>query len=337
MTQFGYHASHEQFAPSDLLRWVQLAEAQGFAAIMCSDHFHPWSERQGESGFAFAWLGAAMQATSLPFGSVCAPGYRYHPAILAQAAATLAAMYPDRYWIALGSGQLLNEHITGEAWPRKVERNARLQESAEIMRRLWAGEAVNHAGHVCVEDARLYTRPETPPLLIGAALTPATAEWLGSWADGMITVAQPREKLQEMIDRFRQGGGAGKPIFLQAQHSYDPQEERALQGAYDQWHTCIFSSNVATDLRTVEQFEAAGKVIQPEMMYDYVRISADLDKHIEWLQGDAAMGFERVYIHNVNREQEQFIRAFGKHVLPALTNSAKQSSKQSSKQSREAI
>src|SRR5687768_2046557 len=114
MTSFGYHASHEQFAPSLLLQWSQLAEEMGFEAIMCSDHFHPWSERQGQSGFSFAWLGAAMQATSLSFGSVCAPGQRYHPAIVAQATATLAEMFPQRYWVALGSGQLLNEHITGE-------------------------------------------------------------------------------------------------------------------------------------------------------------------------------------------------------------------------------
>jgi alkanesulfonate monooxygenase SsuD/methylene tetrahydromethanopterin reductase-like flavin-dependent oxidoreductase (luciferase family) len=173
-------------------------------------------------------------------------------------------------------------------------------------------------GSVHVEAARLYTRPQTAPLLIGAALTPATAEWLGSWADGMITVAQPREKLQEMIERFRQGGGDGKPLFLQAQHSYARREEDALQGAYAQWRTCLFPSSVATDLSDVEQFDAAGNFVQPEKMRDSVRISANLDKHIEWLQGDAELGFERIYIHNVNRQQEQFIRAFGNEVLPAL-------------------
>jgi probable non-F420 flavinoid oxidoreductase len=290
----------------------------GFQAIMCSDHFHPWSERQGQSGFAFAWLGAALQLTSLSFGSVCAPGYRYHPAVVAQATATLAEMFPGRYWVALGSGQLLNEHITGEHWPGKDERNARLKECADIIRRLWAGERVDHHGRVCVDDALLYTRPKELPLLIGAALTASTAEWLGSWVDGLITVVQPREKLQELIDRFRQGGGAGKPLFLQAQHSYAPQEEEALQGAYDQWRASIFASNVATQIKTTEQFDAAAQVIQPETLRKYVRISADLNQHIEWLSGDAAMGFDRVYIHNVNRDQEQFIRAFGKDVLPAL-------------------
>ena len=135
----GFHANHEQVRPDRLLRLVQAAEAAGFDAAMCSDHWAPWSERQGESGFALSWLGAALATTSMPFGVVNAPGQRYHPAIVAQAAATLATMFPDRFWIAIGSGQLLNEHITGERWPTKDERNARLREAADVMRRLWAG------------------------------------------------------------------------------------------------------------------------------------------------------------------------------------------------------
>ena len=151
--RIGFHASHEQFGPDRLLRLVQSAEAAGFDAAMCSDHWAPWSEVQGESGFAWSWLGAAMATTALPFGVVNAPGQRYHPAIIAQAAATLNVMFPDRFWIAVGSGQLLNEHITGEAWPIKDDRNARLRESADVMRRLWAGEAVTHTGHVTVSEA----------------------------------------------------------------------------------------------------------------------------------------------------------------------------------------
>src|SRR3712207_584894 len=142
---------------------------------MCSDRFHPWTERQGESGFAWSWLGAAMQAPALPFGVVCAPGQRYHPAVVAQAAATLAEMFPGRFWLAVGSGQALNEHITGGAWPPKAERNARLEECVEVIRALWAGETVSRRGRwVRVEAARLYTRPETPPLLFGAAVSEAT-------------------------------------------------------------------------------------------------------------------------------------------------------------------
>jgi coenzyme F420-dependent glucose-6-phosphate dehydrogenase len=126
MAVVGYHASHEQVAPSALLAAVQDAEAAGFSRAMCSDHFSPWSRRQGESGFAWSWLGAALQATRLPFGVVTAPGQRYHPAVTAQAAATLAELFPDRFWMALGTGEFSNEHITGARWPNKAERNARL-------------------------------------------------------------------------------------------------------------------------------------------------------------------------------------------------------------------
>ena len=137
MTDVGYHASHEQFAPSELLEYVRLAEECGFDHCLASDHFHPWSERQSESGFVWSWLGSAMEATSMTFGTVNAPGYRYHPAIVAQAAATLREMYPDRFWLSVGSGQLLNEGVVGTDWPVKDERNARLEECAEVMRRLW--------------------------------------------------------------------------------------------------------------------------------------------------------------------------------------------------------
>jgi coenzyme F420-dependent glucose-6-phosphate dehydrogenase len=179
MTRFGYHVSHEQFAPSDLLRWTKCAEAAGFDCAMSSDHFHPWSERQGQSGFAWSWLGAAMEATKLPFGIISAPGYRYHPAVIAQGAATLSQMYPDRLWLALGSGEAINESITGAAWPDKQERNARLFECAQIIRALFAGETVTHRGRVTVVEATLYTRPAIAPMLVGAATSESTAGMAG--------------------------------------------------------------------------------------------------------------------------------------------------------------
>jgi G6PDH family F420-dependent oxidoreductase len=179
MTTIGYHASHEQFAPSELRDCVIAAERAGFAAAMCSDHFAPWSRRQGHSGFAWAWLGAALQATTLSLGVVNAPGDRYHPAIIAQAAATLAEMFPGRFWLALGSGQALNEHITGARWPPKPERNARLLECVAVMRALWRGETVTHHGLIEVEEARLWSLPQSPPQVVGAALSEETAELAG--------------------------------------------------------------------------------------------------------------------------------------------------------------
>lgn len=321
MTKIGYHASHEQFKPSTLLECVRMAEQAGFTAALSSDHFHPWSEQQGQSGFAWSWLGAAMQATSLSFGVVNAPGQRYHPAIIAQAAATLAEMFPNRFWVALGSGQALNENITGERWPIKAKRNARLKECVEVIRALWAGETVTHHGLVCVEEAKLYSRPETPPAIIGAAITPETAEWLGSWADGLITISCPPEKLRKVVEAFYRGGGEGKPMYLKVQLSYARDEATAQQGAHEQWRYNIFKNILMTELRTPAQFDAAGEFVKPEEMDELIRISADPQQHIDWLQKDIELGFNELLLHNVNREQQQFIEVFGEKVLPALANS----------------
>ncbi|NJN57187.1 MAG: TIGR03885 family FMN-dependent LLM class oxidoreductase [Leptolyngbyaceae cyanobacterium SL_5_9] len=319
MVKIGYHASHEQFKPSELLKYVRLAEQAGFTHALSSDHFHPWTEQQGQSGFAWSWLGAAMQATpSLSYRVVCAPGQRYHPAIIAQAAATLAEMFPDRFWVTVGSGQALNESITGEKWPIKSDRNARLKECVDVMRSLWAGETVTHRGLVCVEGAKLYSRPETPPLIIGAAVTAKTAEWLGSWADGLITISRPPEKLKEVVDAFRQGGGGGKPMLLKVQLSYDRDEAAARQKAHEQWRSNIFENVLMTELQTPHQFEVAGQFVQPDELNGHVRISADPQQHIDWLRQDVELGFSELLLHNVNREQQQFIEVFGEQVLPAL-------------------
>ncbi len=259
MTTLGYHCSHEQFSPSQLLRYVCLAESAGFSSAMCSDHFNPWLSTQGQSGFAWAWLGAALQATQLPFGVVNAPGQRYHPAVIAQAAATLAEMFPNRFWMALGSGQLLNEHITGARWPDKPTRQARLLECVTIIRALVDGETVTHDGLVTVRNVRLYTRPASPVKLMGAAVSIETAEWVGSWADGLITVFKPPQQLQQVVDAFHRGGGFGKPMYLQAQVSYAPTDELAIQAAYDQWRQAGLESCMLPELEAPEDFESATK------------------------------------------------------------------------------
>jgi coenzyme F420-dependent glucose-6-phosphate dehydrogenase len=314
----GFHASHEQFRPDRLLRLVQAAEAAGFDAAMCSDHWGPWSEEQGESGFAWSWLGAALATTSLPFGVVNAPGQRYHPAIIAQAAATLNVMFPDRFWIAIGSGQLLNEHITGERWPTKPERNERLREAADIMRLLWAGETVSHAGHVTVSEAKLWTRPERPPMLVGAAVTPPTAAWVAEWADALITVVQADEQLDAVVDAFRANGGEGKPMYLQVHVAYAPSEGEARDAAFAQWRQNTLPNSVATELAHPAQISAAATHVTPEDLDGAVRISSDLGRHVEWLRGDLERGFDGLYLHEVGPEQERFVEVFGREVLPRL-------------------
>ncbi len=316
MTRISYHASHEQFSPGELLRLVQRAEQAGFAGAMSSDHFKPWSEQQGHSGFAWSWLGAAMQATALPFGVVNAPGQRYHPAIIAQAAATLAEMFPDRFWVALGTGQYVNEAITGERWPPKSERNARLAECVDVIRALWRGEVVTHRGRVVVEEARLWSLPARPPRIVGAALTPPTAAWVGSWADALITTWRPRAKLEEMIGAFRGGAGAGKPLLLKIQVSYDVDDRAARRGAWEQWRTTVLPPSVLEDLRQVAQFDALGPFVDPDELDQGVLISSDPARHADCLAEAAELGFEEIVVHNVNRSQERFIDVFGERVLP---------------------
>src|SRR5690606_34875092 len=170
MTTIGYHASHEQLPPRDLLAAVKLAESVGFDAAMCSDHLSPWTTAQGHSGFAWAWLGAALASTRFPIGVVTAPGQRYHPVILAQAIATLEQMFPGRFWAALGSGEAINEHVTGTGWPEKPDRDRRLRGCADAMRRLLAGETVQRAGTIFVDQARVWSRTDVPLPLLGAVL-----------------------------------------------------------------------------------------------------------------------------------------------------------------------
>ncbi|WP_306207528.1 TIGR03885 family FMN-dependent LLM class oxidoreductase [Actinoplanes sp. RD1] len=317
MTDYGLHCSHEQIPPADLLTAVIAAERAGFDAAMCSDHFSPWSERQGQSAFAWSWLGAALQATNLSFGVVNAPGQRYHPAIIAQAIGTLGSMFPGRFWAALGSGEYSNEHITGEPWPRKEIRNERLLASVGVIRDLLDGKEVTRDGLIKVDRARLWTRPETPPMLIGAAVSVATARWCASWADGLVTVNAPEEHLREMIAAYRDAGGRG-PVCLQVHLSWAPTEQEAERIAHEQWRSNIFPPPVCWDLETAEHFDAVSEHVTVEQVRETVNISADLDKHIEWLRSYEALGFDRIYLHHVGQELLPFIETFGAKVLPAL-------------------
>lgn len=318
MTTYGFHASHEQIPPSTLLRHVRTAQQAGFTRAMCSDHFAPFGPEQGQSGFAWSWLGAALATTDLPMGVVNAPGQRYHPAIVAQAAATLAEMFPGRFWLAVGSGQALNEHITGERWPPKDERNARLRESVDVIRSLLAGECVSHRGLVTVDRAVLYTRPAQPPPLIGAAVTPDTARWVGSWADGLITLNRPLDELRPVIEAFRERGGEGKPVLLQVHLSWHRNEQTALRLAHEQWRTAILGGDVGWDVAMPADFVEATEYVRPDDMREHVLVSADPARHAGWLREYADLGVDEMYLHHVGREQQEFLDVFGERVLPQV-------------------
>ena len=319
MPRIGLHCSHEQIPPSRLLEHAEHAEEAGFDCLMSSDHFSPWSSRQGESGFAWSWLGAALASTGLPAGVVNAPGQRYHPAIVAQAAATLCEMFPGRLWVALGTGEASNEHITGDPWPDKDTRNARLRECVDIMRALFAGETVSHDGLVKVDRAKLHTRPEHPPPLIGAAISTKTAGWVGEWADGLATVNQPRDKLQQMIGAFRANGGARKRLVLQVHLSWAPDYAEAMRTAWDQWRTNVFPPPICWDLETIEDFDRlADEKAAEQMVRHTVFVFSDLKRHAAYLHELAELGFDEINLHHVGQDLTAFIDTFGEHVLPRL-------------------
>lgn len=320
MPIIGFHASHEQVHPAELLEDVKHAEQAGFTAAMCSDHFAPWSERQGHSGFAWSWLGAALATTTLPFGVVTAPGQRYHPAITAQAAATLAAMFPGRFWMALGSGEAVNEHITGDGWPRKELRDARLRECAQIIRDLLAGDEVSSDGLVTVDRARIWTLPDEPPAQLGAAVSVETAAAVAEWADGLITVDQPTEQLRQMIEVYHEADGRGR-CCVQVHLSWDEDEARAVQIAHDQWRSNVFPSVLAWNLETPAQFDAASQNVAPEDMRPHLLMSSDPAVYIKRISELIDLGFDEIYLHHVGQQQRAFIDFFGEHVLPVVTAS----------------
>ena len=319
MPVIGFHNSHEQIHPAELLTTVQHAEEVGFTAAMCSDHFAPWNSEQGHSGFAWSWLGAALATTHLPFGVVNAPGQRYHPAIIAQAAATLAEMYPGRFWVALGTGEASNEHITGDPWPDKPTRNARLRECADVMRALFAGEEVTHHGLVHIDRARLWTLPAEPPPLVGAAVSEPTARWLAGWADGLATICQGRETMERVIGGWRDAGGEGR-LVIQVHLSWAPDPDEALRIAHDQWRTNVFSPPIPWDLDTVEAFDEAARHVRPEDMHGSVIVTSDLGRLAARLHELLDFGPDELYVHHVGRNQGPFIDAFAERVLPQLAS-----------------
>jgi coenzyme F420-dependent glucose-6-phosphate dehydrogenase len=326
MGTLGYAAMFEQFAPTDMLRWSQMAEDAGFGSIMASDHFHPWTPQQGQSAFAWAWMGALGASTRrVRFGpGVTAPGFRYHPAILAQASATLAAMFPNRFWLGIGAGEALNEHVVGRYWPEAPTRLALLEEAVEVIHRLFTGKVVKYRGEqVTVESARLYTLPATPPPIYIATSGPLNAERTGRIADGIITVGAPDEKIRTLLDRFARGAReAGKnpddmTRIIQLHVSWAESREAAVEQAVREWPNGGMAFPKA-DIRNPEDFEAMARLVRPEHFEGRVFISPDLEEHAAHIQHFIDLGFDEVYVHNVGRNQDAFIQGYARGVLPRL-------------------
>ncbi|MGC5170295.1 TIGR03885 family FMN-dependent LLM class oxidoreductase [Microbacterium sp. DT81.1] len=317
MVFLGYHASHEQLPPSALLTAVQDAEAAGFDGAMCSDHLAPWGVRQGESGYAWSWLGAALARTSFSFGVVTAPGQRYHPVIAAQAIGTLEEMFPGRFWACLGSGEAMNEHVTGDPWPPKGFRDDRLDESHDVISRLLAGEEVSHEGTVRVHRARLWSRPAEPPPLFAAAVASETAAHVAGWADGLVTVAQDRAALEDVVAAYRGAGGRG-PLALQTHVALAEDRETALAIVRDQWRHAAVTGPRLWDVEQPEDFDAAAKGVDDETLLKSVLIASDARDLAAQIVERADAGFDRIYLHHVGKEQGPFIERAQRELLPAL-------------------
>jgi G6PDH family F420-dependent oxidoreductase len=321
----GYMASFEQFHPTDLLNYSKLAEENGFGGVSASDHFHPWTPQQGHSAFVWAWLGALGATTNLKFGTgVTPPGYRYHPAILAQAAATLEAMYPGRFTLGLGAGEALNEHIVGGYWPEAAVRSQVLFEAIGVIQALLTGKVVKHRGeHFNVESARIYTMPETPPPIVIATSGPINAQKTGKLVDGILTVGAADEKLKMLMDRFEKGAReAGKDPdsmikILQVKVSYATTTEAAVEQAVKEWPNGGMAFPKG-DIRNPEDFEAMAKNVEAKHFKNRVLMSADIDEHIAAIQHYIDLGFKEIYIHNVGRNQEEFLKVYGQKVVNAL-------------------
>jgi coenzyme F420-dependent glucose-6-phosphate dehydrogenase len=317
MTEFGYALSSEEHPPEALVSNAKRAELAGFTFALISDHFHPWTDRQGQSPFVWSVIGAIAQATErlrLGTGVTC-PLIRTHPAIIAQAAATSAAMMPTRFFLGVGSGENLNEHILGDYWPPADVRLEMLDEAVEIIRLLWQGGTESHEGaYYTVHNARIYTLPDEPPPIYMAAGGSRSAKLAGRIADGIIATA-PREKL---LADFTEGGGSGKPRIGQLTVCWARDEATARHTAREWWPNAALNGELSQELRLPAHFEQAAADVTEDQIAEEILCGPDAQRHLEKIREFVDNGFDHVYIHQVGPDQEGFFRFYESEVLPAL-------------------
>jgi G6PDH family F420-dependent oxidoreductase len=325
----GYAAMLEQFAPAEAVDYSAYAESRGFSGVMAADHFQPWVPRQGQASFVWNVLSALGERTTGDIGpGVTTPSYRWHPAMVAQASATLAAMYPGRHWLGIGSGEALNEHVVGGYWPEAPERINRMFEAVDIINKLFsaslAGKDVKHSGPFFkLESSRLWTMPETAPPVLVATAGPVTAKRAGRTVDGLITVGAPLDKIAGLFARFDDGArDVGKdpsrmPKVLQLHLSWAATDEEAMANAMTEWPNGGMRFPKA-DIRSPFEFEQLAKMVRPEDFEGRLMISSDPDAHRAYIQRYADLGFTKIYLHNVGRNQKEWIDVFGRDVIPKL-------------------
>ena len=313
--KLGYALSSEERTPRELVEQARMAEEVGFEFALVSDHFHPWLDEQGESPFVWSVLGAIAEATErIPIGTgVTCPTMRIHPAIVAHASATMACLLPGRFFLGIGSGENLNEHILGDRWPGAEERLEMLEEAVGVIRELWQGGLVTHRGkHYTVDRARLYTVPDEPPPLAIAATAENAAELAGRLGDALISTAPDAD----VVKAFERAGGKGKPKYGQIHVCVADSREQAVETAYRCWRFSALGGDLNQELPLPRHFRQASEVLTREQVAAQVICGSDPGSHREKIEEFADAGFDHVYVHQVGSDQQALMRLYEREVLP---------------------
>ncbi len=314
MVQIGYALSSEEHSPNNLIRNAQRAEELGFPFALISDHFHPWIDKQGHSPFVWSVIGGiAAKTERLRLGTgVTCPTIRTHPAIIAQAAATAAAMMPGRFFLGVGTGENLNEHILGDRWPAYEMRREMLREAVKVIRILWEGGTQTYYGdYYTLEDARIYTLPDDLPPIMIAAAGEQSAELADQIGDGLITVSADAE----LVETFR-SDEKDRPCYGQMSVCCAEDEDEARQTAYEWWPTAGMPGQMHQELPSPALFEMAAQNVTEDDVAESVVCGNDPDRHLENIQSYIDAGFDYVYIHQIGPDQEAFFRFYAEEILP---------------------
>ena len=314
--KIGYKLSSEEHSPRDLVRYAKQAEDAGFSFALISDHFHPWIDRQGESPFVWGVLGALAEATEemrIGTGVTC-PTIRIHPAIIAQAAATAEALMPGRFFLGVGSGEHLNEHVLGDRWPEASVRIEMMAEAIEVIRTLWEGGLKSHHGkHYTVENARIYSLPERLPEIIVAAGGPHAAQVAGKLGDGLVSTGPD----EEIIQAFKKAGGSG-PLYCEVQVCYAENEKDAVKTAKEYWPNMAMGGQLGQELALPSLYEAVAEHVSDDKLKESGSLGPDPDVHIEGIKKFASAGFDHLCIHQIGPDQDAFFEFYKDQVLPKL-------------------
>ena len=316
MVSIGYTLGSEEFGPLQLVEQARMAEELGFDFVSISDHYHPWTSKQGNSPFVWATIGGIAATTSrirVTTGVTC-PIRRIHPAVIAQAAATAASMLPGRFQLGLGAGEALNEHIVGEYWPPPAVRLEMLEEAIDVIRWLWTGKEINHHGyHFTVDQATLFTLPPEPPPIAVAASGPTSAA-VAAQNEGLFVTSPDKEVIHE----FRANGGEGKPIYGQLTVSWAEDEDSAVQNAQEHWPTSAIPGPLHWDVFTVPQFDQIVSLLSEDQIRSSMPCTNSADVIAKAMREYIDAGIDHVYVHQVGPEQEAFLRFFQREVAPQL-------------------